>query len=51
MKQTLIAIATILASFAQAYFLGLNGLTTLTILLTIYLGLHVIEKITEEETI
>ena len=53
MKQTLTAIATILASFAEAYFLGLNGLTILTIPMTIFLGLNVIEKITEaeEETI
>lgn len=52
MKQTLIALATIIVAFIQAYFLGINGLTILTIPMTIFLGLEVIEKTTrrEEET-
>ena len=48
-KQTIICLATILASALQAYFLGLNGLTLISIPLTIYLGLEVIEKVTESE--
>lgn len=53
MKQTLIAIATIALAFIQAYFIGLNGLTLISIPMTIYLGIQTIEKVTEteEETI
>jgi len=47
MKQILIALATILGAFAQMCFIGLNGLTLISIPMTIYLGLLVIEKITE----
>ena len=49
-KQTIICIATILVSFTEAYFLGLNGLTILTIPMTIYLGILAIEKTTETES-
>lgn len=49
MKPLFIAIATIVAACAQAYFLGLNGLTLISIPMTIYLGLEVIEKVTEKE--
>lgn len=48
-KQTIICLATILASALQAYFLGLNGLTIITIPMTIFLGLEVIEKVTQKE--
>lgn len=51
MKQIAIALATIVASFAEAYFLGLNGLTILSIPLTIYLGILTIEKTSETESI
>ena len=51
-KQIIICLATILASAVQGVTLGLNGLTIITIPMTIYLGLLVIEKVTsEEETI
>ena len=49
MKQTLIALATIALASLQAIFIGLNGLTILTIPMTIFLGLEVIEKITQNE--
>lgn len=49
MKQTLIALATIVAVCAQICAIGLNGLTLITIPLSIYLGLQVIERITEQE--
>ena len=49
MKPILIAIATIVAVCVQAYFIGLNGLTLISIPMTIYLGLEVIEKVTEKE--
>ena len=49
MKPIFIAIATVVAACAQAYFLGLNGLTLISIPMTIYLGLEVIEKVTEKE--
>ena len=45
MKTTILIIASILAVFAQVYFLGLNGLTLLTIPMTIYLGAEVLERI------
>lgn len=50
MKQILIAIATIVATCAQVYFIGLNGLTLISIPMTIFLGLEVIEKVTEKVT-
>lgn len=49
MKPILIAIATVVAALSQAYFLGLNGLTLVSIPMTIYLGLLVVEKVTEKE--
>lgn len=49
MKKTIIALATIIVAFIQAYFLGINGLTILTIPMTIFLGLEVIEKTTRRE--
>lgn len=49
MKSILIAIATIVAACTQVYFLGLNGLTLISIPMTIYLGLEVIEKVTKKE--
>lgn len=51
MKQTLIALVIIALSAIQGLFIGLNGLTLISIPMTIYLGLLVIEKTTEEETI
>lgn len=47
MKQTLIALVIIALSAIQGLLLGLNGLTIISIPMTIYLGLLVIEKITE----
>ena len=49
MKSILIAIATIVAACSQVYFLGLNGLTLLSVPMTIYLGILIIEKVTEKE--
>ena len=49
MKQTLIAVATIVAVCAEAYFIGINGLTLLSIPITIYLGIETIEKTTQAE--
>jgi hypothetical protein len=49
MKQTLIAIVIIALSAIQGLFIGLNGLTIISIPMTIYLGLLVIEKITEKQ--
>lgn len=49
MKQTLIALAIIALSAIQGLFIGLNGLTCVSIPLTIYLGLQVIEKTTEKQ--
>ena len=49
MKSILIALATIVAVCAQTYFIGLNGLTLISIPMTIYLGLLVIEKVTEKK--
>lgn len=48
-KITLGLLATIAGAFAQMYFIGINGLTLISIPLTIFLGIHVVEKITEEE--
>lgn len=50
-KQIITAVAIILAVFAQMAFIGINGLTLISIPLTIFLGLEVIEKITKQETI
>ena len=49
MKPILIVVATIVAACTQAYFIGLNGLTLISIPMTIYLGLLVIEKVTEKK--
>lgn len=49
MKQVFIGVATILATFAQIYFIGINGLTLISLPITIYLGIEVIEKLTETE--
>lgn len=49
MKPILIAFATIVATCTQVFFIGLNGLTLVSIPMTIYLGLEVIEKVTEKE--
>jgi len=49
MKSLFIAITTIAAAFTQACLLGLNGLTLISIPMTIYLGLMVIERTTEKE--
>lgn len=49
MKALAIAIATIALSAIQGLFIGLNGLTLISIPMTIYLGLLVIEKVTETE--
>lgn len=49
MKQTLIALAVILAALAQMIFIGINGLTLISVPITIYLGILVIEKTTETE--
>lgn len=49
MKTILIALATIVAACAQAYFIGLNGLTLISIPMTIYLGIEVIEKVSEKK--
>lgn len=48
-KQIIIALAVITAISLQAILLGINGLTLISIPMTIYLGLEVIEKITETE--
>jgi hypothetical protein len=44
------AIAIIVATCAQVALIGINGLTLLSIPLTIHLGLNVIERATEEPT-
>ena len=49
MKQTLIALVIIALSAIQGLFIGLNGLTIISIPMTIYLGLLVIEKVTETD--
>jgi hypothetical protein len=48
-KAIAVCIATIVATCAEIYFLGINGLTCVSIPLTIYLGIEVIEKITQKE--
>lgn len=45
----IIVITTIIALIAaQIYLIGINGLTLVSIPVTIYLGLEVIEKITDK---
>lgn len=50
-KQILICSATILAALAQIALFGINGLTLISIPITIFLGLEIIEKVTDSETI
>lgn len=50
MKQTAIALLTAGAMIAQLHFLGLNGLTLVSLPLTIFLGLEAIEKATTKKT-
>ena len=50
-KQTIVCIAIILAVLAEMAFIGINGLTLVSIPITIFLGLEIIERITESETI
>ena len=46
MKRIFIGLAVILAAIiAQTYFLGVNGLTIITIPMTIYLGFSAIDKL------
>ena len=49
MKPILIAIATIVAACTQVYCFGLNGLTLISIPMTIFLGLEAIDKVTKKE--
>lgn len=49
MKAFFFATAIIVAVCTQVYFLGLNGLTLISIPMTIFLGLEAIEKVTEKE--
>lgn len=52
MKQISISLLTAGAILAQLHFIGLNGLTLISLPLTIFLGLELIEKATtKEETI
>lgn len=49
MKTVIIGlVATIVATCAQLYFIGVNGLTLYSVPATIFLGLHIIEKLEEE---
>lgn len=50
MKQIIAFFALIGALVAQVYFLGISGLTLLSIPITLYLGLEVLEHISEQET-
>lgn len=51
MKKELIGITAItLATLAQIYLIGINGLTLISVPMTIFLGLHVMEKIDEVTT-
>ena len=51
MKKELIGITAItLATLAQIYLIGINGLTLISVPMTIFLGLHVMEKIDEKVT-
>lgn len=50
MKTIILTLAAIfLACVAQLLLIGVNGLTVLTIPLTIFLGFEVLEKLTEGE--
>lgn len=50
MKTNIIGLtAIVLASVAQIYLIGINGLTLFSIPLTIFLGLHTLEKLDEME--
>ena len=50
MKITLLGIiAIIVASCVQLYCIGLNGLTLISLPMTIHLGIHIIEKLQEQE--
>jgi uncharacterized membrane protein YhhN len=49
MKHILTALAVILGASAQMIFIGINGLTLISVPITIYLGILVMEKITETE--
>ena len=49
MKIVITGLATILSAIiAQAHFIGINGLTILTIPMTIYLGFWAMEKLLEQ---
>lgn len=51
MKKELIGITAItLATLAQIYLIGINGLTLISVPMTIFLGLHVMEKLDEVTT-
>ena len=51
MKTNIIGLtAIILASVVQIYLIGINGLTIVSIPLTIFLGLHTMEKLEEQTT-
>lgn len=49
MKTLAILCATICAVLAQVIFIGINGITILSIPTTIFLGFEVLEKLTEPE--
>lgn len=50
MKTNIIGLtAIVLASVAQIYLIGINGLTLISIPLTIFLGLHTLEKLDKLE--
>ena len=49
MKTFAILLATIEAVCVQMHFLGINGLTLMSIPITIFLGFEVLEKLTETE--
>ena len=51
MKKDIIGITAItLATLAQIYLIGINGLTLISVPITIFLGLHVMEKLDEVTT-
>ena len=49
MKQIIAFFALIGALVAQVYFLGISGLTLLSIPITLYLGLDILEYLSEPE--
>lgn len=49
MKQIITFFALVGALVAQVYFLGISGLTLLSIPITLYLGLEVLEHLSEPE--